>query len=386
MKSAKAVILFFLMIACSIPLYSCWNYQDIEKLAIVAGFAIDKNSEDNKYVITVELVDFEMSGKDTKQTGKYVEATGKTVFDAVRNIIDFSGKKLYWAHANVVIIGQDLAEEGIAAPIDLIFRDAEMREEMYIFISREKTAGDILKQQSLLSQTSSDNIENIFTGQSRVGNSYPVQIYELIDNLEEEGISVTLPCLSLKENLDKTPVHPDGIAIFRSDKLVGFLEPEETKYFLFTTNKFKKGVLTLKKHSSNEESNISFEINKTSTRVKPEISKGKLTVNVNIKQEAALAEIGTQTDYISKHNRSAIKKEGEENLEKAIETLIKKVQNDFDTDIFGFGKIIKAEMPSVWKNAQNKKINLFHDLKPEVKVELSIKNNALGSKVIKKGD
>ncbi len=386
MKRAKTILLFVLVIACPTQLCGCWNYQDIEKVSIVSGFAIDKSPRGDEYLITVELADFEITGKDTKQTGKFVEATGRTVFDAIRNIIDFSGKKLYWAHANVVIISQALAAEGIAAPIDLIFRDAEMREEMYIFISKEEKAGDILKQDTMLSQTSSENIESVITGQSRVGNSYPIQVYQLINNLEEEGISVTLPCLCLQENTGQKTIRPDGIAIFRGDKLAGFLSPEETKYFLFAINRFKKGIFTLREHTSREEDNISLEIYKTRTDFKPGFVRNKLTMNIGIKQEVALAEIGTSTDYIKEKNRSVVEADAEKSLKKALEILIKKVQEDFDTDIFGFGRIIKADMPQVWKNSRKKNEDLFRELKIHINVDMNIKNSALGSKVIKKGD
>jgi spore germination protein KC len=386
MKLGRSLLSLLLIITCLILFCGCWNYQDIEKLSIVAGFAIDKNEQGDKYLVTVEVVDFEMSGKEAKQTGKYIESEGATIFDAIRNVIDSAGKKMYWAHANIVIINQDIAKEGISPVLDMLLRDTEMREEMYVIISKEKTAKEVLKQEVPLSQTSSDNIENILTNQKVVGHSSAVQVYELLGILESDGISVALPAIHLTKKSDKKTAELDGSAIFKSDKLVGFLDKHETRYFLFITDKIKKGLLTINEDSTNQMDNITLEIYKSKTKVKPEFSDKKLTMNIEIKTEVALGEVETSVDYIKKDKRDKLKKDTEEKVKVSVEKVIKKVQNDFDTDIFGFGMITKANIPSVWRSAQQDGRNLFKDLKANVKVDITIKNSALASKAIKKGD
>src|SRR4051794_23013200 len=105
---------------CIIMLTGCWNYKEIDKLAIVAGAAIDK--EDDQFLLTAEVVKTK-GEKDSKPESLKIEGRGKTIFDATRNINKVSGKRLYWSHAKVIIISQEVAREGIIPAIDLFNRD-----------------------------------------------------------------------------------------------------------------------------------------------------------------------------------------------------------------------------------------------------------------------
>lgn len=386
MKPAKTILLALLIFSTSTMLCGCWNYQDIERLLIVSGFAIDKTASEDEYLLTVEIVDFEMSGKDAKETSRFIEAKGDTIFDAIRNSIDVAGQRLYWAHANVVVVNQDIAREGIAAITDFISRDAEMREEMYVVISKEKTASDILKQDMLLSRPRSVNIERILSNQKRVGNSLSCQVYEIEGHLAEEGISISLPALSLKEQDGKKIAAVDGSAIFKSDKLIGFIDSTETKYLLFLKNQIKKGVLPIKEGNTTTTDNISMEIYRSETKLKPVLINKNITMNIDIKPAMAIAEIENSVNYTKGKELKKLKKDTENKIKKNIEDLIKKIQTEYGTDIFGFGITIKRQMPSVWRDAQKNQIDLFKQLKVNVNVDVEIKNSALSSRPIQKGD
>lgn len=386
MKPGKVMLLILLILSNSILLCGCWNYVDIEKLSIVTGIAVDKNQQGDQYLLTLELIDFEMSGKDAKQSAKHIESEGKTMFDAVRNVLNLTGQKMYWAHANIIIISQDIAKEGLVPVIDFINRDAEVREEMYILVSTDKTAKEVLQQEMLLSQSSADNIEKIMNRQSFSGKAKPVRVIELVRDIEESGIAVTLPTIHLVQNTGKITAEINGTAIFKSDKLVGFLDLHETRAFLYVVNKLTSGVTTMNEDSINQMDDISLEISKSKTKVKPNYYNGKLTMNIDIKQKVNIAEIGTFVDYVKEDNRNKLKKDAENNVKASIEKLIKKVQNEYDTDIFGFGKLVKVNIPSVWKRVEPDWDKVFKELPMNISIDIQIKNSALVSKTITKGD
>ncbi len=367
-------IISSLMFTCS-----CWNYSDLEKRSLVSGFAIDKTPS-GEYLVTVEVIDFEITGIDAKQTGKNIEIQGKTLFEAIRNVINVTGYKLYWAHANIVVISQEVAKEGLADTLDFISRDAEVREEMYVIISREKTAKEILEQQMLLSQTSANNIEKILGTKNRDLNSPTIQAYQLIAILEDEGISPCLPAIRLTEIEKKRTAELYGAAVFKADKLIGYLNPEETNIFLFITDRVGKGILTFKEGDSN----ITLEVYKASTKIKPVISHNKLKMKIDIKIEASVGELDTSKDLISTKNLYKLENQAEEHLRNETGELIKKVKKDFSSDIFGFGKYVKAYLPTVWRDSQNKKADLFSQIEPEIKVNVTIVGSGLNSKTVKK--
>ena len=368
------IIISSLMFTCS-----CWNYSDLEKRSLVSGFAIDKTPS-GEYLITVEVIDFETTGIDAKQTGKNIEIQGKTIFEAIRNVINLTGYRLYWAHANIVVIGQEVAKEGLAATLDFISRDAEVREEMYVIISREKTAKEILEQQMLLSQTSANNIEKMLGTKNRDLYSPTIQAYQLINVLEDEGICPCLPAIRLTENEKKRTAELYGAAVFKADKLIGYLNPEETNMFLLITDRVRKGIMTFKV----EDTDITLEIRKAKTKIKPVINKNRLKMKIDIKLEASVGELDTSKNLIIEKTLNKLENLSEEHLRNETGGLIKKVKKDFGSDIFGFGKYVKAYLPSVWRDSESKKVDLFSQIEPEIKVNVTIIGSGLNSKTVKK--
>jgi len=118
MKKIKIILLLFTILMNSILTTGCWNYREVDKLLIVAGVAVDKGVK-YPFKVTAEII-LISSGKDQKMTSKTISAEGTTMFDAVRNIISISGKKLYWSHSKVVIISKEIASEGVTKVIDLV--------------------------------------------------------------------------------------------------------------------------------------------------------------------------------------------------------------------------------------------------------------------------
>src|SRR4051812_9098565 len=113
MKVTIKLIIFIAFLSNITILSGCWNYREIESLAIVSGVAIDKGNTEGNYHVTFELVSFKGGGRETKIESKRIEAEGNTLFDAGRNAIKISAKKLFWSHAGVAIISQDIARESI---------------------------------------------------------------------------------------------------------------------------------------------------------------------------------------------------------------------------------------------------------------------------------
>ncbi len=88
----------------------------------------------------------EASGeKSTSVSPLLIETDGLTIFDACRNALERSDKKLYFGACKTIIISEELAREGITTVLDLFRRDAEARSTMDVYISGEETAAAILK-------------------------------------------------------------------------------------------------------------------------------------------------------------------------------------------------------------------------------------------------
>ena len=369
---------------CLIMLTGCWNYREIEKMAIVAGVAIDK--ENGEYLLTAEII--KTSGeKEVKTSSQTVEGKGETIFDAVRNVIETSGKKLYWSHAKVIIISQDIAREGIVQAIDWLNRDQETRMSLDLLISKEKTAKEVLKNKGV-AEISAFKLYDTLTAEKNLSKAPRTAIYELVNTLAGSGKSATLPSVGCSITQGERTSDLSGTAMFHRDKLIDFLSGDDTKYFLFAIGKVKGGLLVQKQDNVDRPFNVSIEILKdlTKTKVKPVYSDGKLSMKMNIDVNASLGEIGGSDNLIGRPQQDDLKKEIEETLRANVLRVIKKVQQEYGSDIFGFGSIIKGDMPELWKGIEKDWDTMFAALDVDVNVHLTIIQSGLESKSIKVGD
>lgn len=384
--NTRLLLLFILILSFMILLSGCWNYREIDRLAIVSGLAIDKNHINNKFMLTAEIVDLLGSLTEGNVKAKRIEAEGETVVDAVRNMIKVSGKRLYWSHTKVIIVSEDVAKEGIKPIIDFISRNNEPRLTINMFISRKKTAKELLNQQSVTTNIRAFEMEYMLMGNNSLSKSMKVDTSELVDIMSGKGISSYLPAIDITLNDEKKTATLSGLAVFKKDKLIGFLNEEDTKYFLFLKNKIKGGLLVIPMNDEKSNDKVTLEIFKNKTKIKPIYTKEKLLMKVDINTEFSIKEEDTNINYMSKENRSILKKETEVYLQKNIEKVIKKVQEDFDSDIFGFGRIVMIDMPSLWKNIEKDWNKIFKTLEVEINAKVNIKDGGLVSKPVQVGD
>ena len=372
------LLLFILMMTTT----GCWNYREINKLSIVSGLAIDK-SRSGGYDITFEIVDLQTGTKNASIKSKLLEAEGTTVFDAIRNALKFISPKLYFGHTEIVIISEEVAKEGILGIVDFLSRDIEPRLTIDLLVSREKTAKELLYSQSISTEVRAFEINEMLNTQKDLGKAPKVQVYQFMNDLPCEGNVPYLSVIYLKENAGITTSEISGLAIFKGDRLLGFLDDEQCKYFLFIMNKIKGGLLVFKNLPNVSNANVSMEIVESRTKIKPEYVDGKINIRVEVKIILSIAEQGIEMNLMDTQNREMLKKYANEYLNESIANVIKKVQKDYGVDVFGFGRTVHREMPSVWKKVQNNWNDIYVDLDVQVSASAEIINSGLLSKPIK---
>ncbi len=382
MKKKLFIVVLLLIILMMMTSTGCWNYREINKLSIVSGLAIDK-SRTGGYDITFEIVDLQTGTKNASIKSKLLEAEGKTVFDAIRNALKFISPKLYFGHTEIAIISEEVAKEGVTGIVDFLSRDIEPRLTIDLLVSREKTAKELLYSQSISTEVRSFEINEMLNTQKDLGKAPKVQLYQFMNDLPCQGNVPYLSVIYLEENAGITTSEISGLAIFKGDRFLGFLDDEQCKYFLFIMNKIKGGLLVFKNLPNVSNANVSMEIVESRTKIKPEYVDGKIIIRVQVKTILSIAEQGIEINLMDTKNREMLKKYADEYLNENIGNVIKKVQKEYGVDVFGFGRTVHREMPSVWKKVQNDWNNIFVDLDVQVSASAEIINSGLLSKPIK---
>lgn len=366
------------------PLSGCWNYREINKMSIVAGVAVDEGIN-HKYLATLEIASFK-SGKDSEIESKTVSGEGDSLLEALRNCYNTSGQLGYFNHTRVFIISRDVAGKGILPIVDLLSRSPLVRVTVVILISKTRTAQEILLAQGLNQPIKSFQIEDSFTAQQRgVSKTLEVATYQAINALGSEGTALLLPTVGVKNNNGRPMIELSGTAVFKRDRLVGLLDGEESKYVLFVRNKVHGGILLEHIKKGAENSTVSLKVKANQTKIEPVLVDGKPSMKIGLRTKVDIWEMDSPTNYISDAGQKLLKTRAEKALHENILRVIGKVQQNYGADIFGFGSVVRSQMPEVWRKVKPNWEQIFKELKVDVKADIEIQESGMALKPLKIG-
>lgn len=381
----KTKFLIGIILLSVILLSGCWNYRELNTLSIVAGIAIDKNPLGG-YQITVEIMNPKLEGNETLLTPVLLSMEGNSIFDAIRNLVMRSGRRLYSSHTKVVVISQDLAKEGIAPLLDWIHRDPEMRGDVWLLISKEKTAADILRGDSPINKAVSLHLDDVFKSERTQTKYTTVELWNFVQKLSAEGISPIIPLTNLVEIDGQKIPQIYGTGVFRKDKLVGTLDALSTQVFVWLMKPNLNDLLFVEK---NRESGlvITYEIFHQTVTIKPIAKEDELTMEIQMSLHLGIAELNhPNLNYMNTEVKEDLEKEVSDYIKQQIEKMIFLTQKEFKSDILGFGKMIKEQLPNKWKEIHEGWQEKYAELKVEVSVEAEIESSAMTTTPIKMRD
>ena len=186
-------------------------------------------------------------------------------------------------------------------------------------------------------------------------------------------------------NEDKEIPVIQGSAVFKGDKLLYYIDDDESKTALLVRNELKGGILTITENGFAPFMRISIEVFESKSKLEPVIENGKLVMNVKIEIKAGIAEMGGSDDYIEEDRRELLKSDTENMIKLRIEDLIKKTQNN-STDIFDFNGTVKRKMPDYYKTIEADWDNVYKQMDIKVDVKIDFNLSASTFKPIEIGD
>lgn len=376
-------------------LTGCWNYRELSDLSITTGISFDK--EDDNYKVSMLISNAQKiqgNSKEGESQTIVIEAEGKTIMEAIKNIELKSPKEIYIRHLLVVSVSEEVAKEGLTKVLDYLFRDPQSRKMFFLVLARDCKAKDTLKILSPLeafpSQSIAINIEETYDLQAIITkvtyNSFLKDLLEpgkeayinsvLIEGKPEKGEKED----NLKQSEPDATLKMGTVGIFKGDKLLGWTSKEENRGINVLNGNI--GIMYLTFNYKDSLTSVSLSSVKTKTNVKMKDKKPMIEVSVSGK--GSLNEINQKIDLESPKVMESIEKATEQELKKNIQKGLKVAQKTYKSDIFGFGSLIHKTYPKVWnkiKDSWNEEG--FSDLEVKIKVDVTLEYKGSLEKTIK---
>lgn len=326
MKKLLILILLF-------PLIGCWNYQEIKELIGVLGVAIDKG-ENERFLITVETIKLSPS-KDEKAKPVLYAEEGRTVFECMQMLVAKTGRKLYIGHMMAIIIGEELAREGIIEVLDFFIRDHESRLSVDVFIARGLQGKDILNSKATHDEIVSFELDKqIDNTQHYSGIRKSKTLFKSYNDFFKRGIDPVLPAISLFEHDEKTKSFKlDGYGCFKENRLVGYLEPEHMPYFASFVDCYSGGIIPIEIGNNGY---ISCEILDSKTKTKVKLQNEEFHLYLKIEIGFTLGENSTNEDVkLTTFRPTDIERLFVDDRIQKSKELLEYVRTEIEADIFG---------------------------------------------------
>ncbi|PID23339.1 Ger(x)C family spore germination protein [Sporosarcina sp. P7] len=366
-------------------LSGCWDRRELNELGIAMALGIDKS--EGKYLVSAQVVvPSEVSMKTNSQGRSAVtlfQASGESIYEAFRKMTKNSPRKIYPGHLLILVISEDLAKEGIAESLDLLSRDWELRPDFYVVVAKNTTASEVLNVNTPIESIPATKMyKSLQVSERNWAGTKGIILDELIKDLVTDGKEAVLTGIevigdkeigSSKQNVETitstAEIKYDHIAVFKGDRLVGWLNEEESRGYADITNSVKSTVTAI---SCPKKGKITLNILDYNSKFTGAINKGEPEVNIKIQAEGDLGEVQCPIDLTKPETIDELEKVYEKELDAIIHRTVETVQSQYHSDIFGFGEAISRSNPKEWEKMKDHWDEKFSEVTVNTQIDLKI--------------
>jgi spore germination protein KC len=199
-------------------------------------------------------------------------------------------------------------------------------------------------------------------------------LLDAIDTLTSKTSSTLLAVIELikpEERLGDEVFKIEGSAVFKKDKLIGYLDAKETRGLNWIRGAVKLGSVTF---LCPQFGKTSVEILRSSSKVKPVVIGNSVTINLNLKNFSNLRRVEKPLNPVKNNEALYTLEQAQDNaILEEVNLVLETARNELGVNIFGFGEKIHATYPKEWKNLEKNWDTIYQNLDINTIVDSTIR-------------
>lgn len=324
----------------------CWDRRELEDRELVTAMAIDKGKKGLNVSVQVPIpANIVGSGSSGGGSGKSVQVFSEeslTLADALTKLREKMDKNLFLGYLGLLLLGEEQSKTGIINLLDMMRRDPFIQRRVFPVVTKGRSQ-QLLTNGTEMEQIKTMFIENMIEAGKETESLMPSTLNDVLISLSTPTRQVpVLNYVGLAQGQYKWL----GLAVFRKDRMIGTLTPNESIPLLHIREQ-KRGQLLLTSCPKGEGYVQFFPLNLRRTiRVN-----SKPSLHIQIELEGRVLEktckyIGDKIKQTEK-----IEKQVEKTYEQMAKRLITKSQNEWNLDIFQLGHYVNAYHHAIYKKS-----------------------------------
>ncbi|MFE7083976.1 Ger(x)C family spore germination protein [Priestia megaterium] len=396
-RKGPFLLVIALMMMC---LTSCWSKKELTDLAIVAAMGVDK-TEKGRYHLTLQIINpgnvaggLQGGGGGTQSPPITIySASGDNIVEASRRASGRISRRLYYAHTNLIVIGEKLArEEGLDTLIDALDRDPEFRNTSTLVIADHSTAADLVKTLTPVDKIPANKVlKTLEFTERKWGENVKTSLQEVMKNLESPGRGAVVSGFrlmgnpqqaqkldNLQESAPGATLQASGIAVLKQGKLVDWLYGKPARGTVWILDKIQGTDINIDWEGKKEA--IAYQTVRQKTNVAAQMKNGQPYISVHTRVEGDIGEMEVPVDISNPTVIRNIEQSARKEIKKELKKAIERAQKN-KTDIFGFGEVIHRTRPNQFKKLKTEWNEVyFPKLKVDITVEAYVRRAGLRNK------
>jgi spore germination protein KC len=375
-----------LLILILMFLTGCWNRKELDQISIATAIGIDKKGD--HYNVSVQLLNSDeiVSSKGVGQRMPVVTlqiSSGSTIFESFRKLTTSTPRKILSSHLRILVLGEEMAGEGISKVLDILSRDHELRSDFNILLARNASANDVLQVLTPLEKIPANKLyTSLISSEKNWGTTTDVDLHQLIYDLVDPGKDPVLSSIHIKgdpklgkssQNLNSVlppaTLEYKSLGVIHKDQLVGWLTDRESKGYNYALSNLQSTVVALPCQAGGK---MSIELMSTRAKIKARFVDKQPQGFVNVQIEANIGEVACKLDLNSTYTIQAIEEQLNEEIKQSILDSVAKAKS-YKSDIFGFGTALHRANYKQWNLLKDNWDQAFIDLPVQVTVHSRIR-------------
>ncbi|MGE7308000.1 Ger(x)C family spore germination protein [Priestia megaterium] len=380
-------ILLLLMMIMVLLLSSCWSKKELTDLAIVSAMGVDK-TEDGRYTVTLQIINPGNVARGLVGGGSTQSPPVTIYWDSGDNLVEASrrastriSRRVYYAHTNLLVIGEKLArEDGMNVLIDAFDRDPDFRATATMVIANHTSAGDLVKTLTPVDKIPATKVlKTLEFTERKWGENVKVSLQDVMMGLESPGGKAIIGGFrivgdhkqaqmleNLQESAPEATLRASGIAVLKQGKLVDWLYGKTARGTVWILNKIQGTDINIDWGGKKEA--IAYQTVRQKTSLSAQIKNGKPHISVHTRVEGDIGEMEVPVDITNPNVITKIEHSVRQEIKKELQKAIKHAQKD-KTDIFGFGEVLHQSRPNEWTKIKSEWNDVYF---PKSKIDITV--------------
>lgn len=375
----KKLITIFMIIIVTLSTTSCkGTKQEMDHLSIVLATGFDLTPE-NKYLLSFQILNTKKQPSIKKGTKHNQQVSsdvlsysmeGDTPREAITKLSTEIGRNLFFGQSKYIVVSEDLAQFGLSFFADTVLRLPEARPNSLLLVTKGK-ASDIIEASTTSDTIPGNNVEALKKQQSLNGYAPIVSRLDFANSLSKKTVSPVVGVIDLDKSAADSTFKMAGTAVFKKDKLIGYLDINETQGMQWIKGKIRNTTLSVPLY---ENGFITFDVIKVKSKVKARIIDNTITIYITVKERGNILEMSDSINVMKNPGAmfelSRLKEAG---IESKIKASLYAAQKKLNADIFDFGGLVHKTYPNYWKTIEDNWDEIFPNIEVKINVDSRLK-------------